>query len=150
MRLLLLASLALVGCYESHAAAPAPDAGPVVCDHDRYWGPRLPETSHWYSLYEGCDGAPIVIFAPEREPLDPEALEGFRERLAAFDDVTPTSGPCCPSRPDSPRCVVWPVGTDREREAFERGDYDAWLIDMWLIGAGGESPGCAPIRRPLR
>lgn len=156
--LVLLGPLALSGCFESHGAAILPpppppdvDAGrAIVCDDDRYYGDALASDPGWWSLYEGCDDGPIIVFRPRDEPHTPESLEAFRDGLGRIGDVSITLAPCCPSRADSPTCVVWPLREGHDREAFDRGDYEAVVYAMWLIGASDEQLRCTPIRRPLR
>lgn len=107
-----------------------------------------------YDVYEGCDDAPIVLHQPGLPPYTPELQEQYRAWLADVSSLPVALGPCCPSQGEaSGTCVIWPTD-DWERTAFAAGDYQGFVIDMWLVGAsattdGGNYPNCIAIRRPL-
>ncbi|MGE0787949.1 MAG: hypothetical protein AB7S26_19905 [Sandaracinaceae bacterium] len=105
-------------------------------------------------LYEGCDGAPIVLHGPGLPHYDAGAREQYRVWLDDMDlEAAVTLGPCCPSAgAASGTCIVWPMDAE-VRAQFASGDY-TWVVnDMWLAGAsstvdGVSPPNCMPIRRP--
>ncbi len=107
-------------------------------------------------LYEGCDGAPIILHGQGLPHYPAGLAEEFRDGMDYPGDPTPiTFGPCCPSvGAASGTCVVWPMSA-YERTRFEEGDYDTAVGLMRLHGASvdpmhapGSYPYCMPVRRP--
>ncbi len=142
-------------------AGPPPDAGELGagCSGAAGYGSLLQSLPAGgglpgLELYEGCDGAPIILHGVGRPEYPPGPQEDFRAGLQGLAMEPITLGPCCPSRgAASGTCVVWPMSA-ATRASLDAGRYHDVAIRMWLEGASripmsAESyPYCMPVRRP--